>query len=275
MTATLFLGGGLVLTQFGLRHIHPLSGAAISIPSFTVCFLLASPFLLHGETIVWNAVPIFAAVGLVFPALLTLITFSSNRALGPVVTASLGNISPLFSVLLAVVLLGEPLRLWQFVGLLIDRRRRPRHHRHAHPGHAQLAHLGAAAAARRGRAARRHPAGHQGRAGNLAEPDGGRPRRLHLLDHDRADGGARAQRPLHRARADTRTAVVRAHRHLQRHRHATDLCRARRRTRIGGGADHRGLSDGHGHHEHDGVRPHARRAAARRRRRDDGGRAWC
>jgi drug/metabolite transporter (DMT)-like permease len=118
MTATIFLGGGLVLTQFGLRHIHPLSGAAISIPSFTLCFLLASPFLLHGETIVWSAVPIFAAVGLVFPALLTLITFSSNRALGPVVTASLGNIAPLFSVLLAVVLLGEPLRFWQFAGLL-------------------------------------------------------------------------------------------------------------------------------------------------------------
>jgi drug/metabolite transporter (DMT)-like permease len=118
MTATLFLGGGLVLTQFGLRHIHPLSGAAISIPAFTLCFLLASPFLLRGETIVWSAVPIFAAVGLVFPALLTLITFTSNRALGPVVTASLGNISPLFSVLLAVVLLGEPLRPWQFAGLL-------------------------------------------------------------------------------------------------------------------------------------------------------------
>ena len=32
-----FLGGGLVLTQFGLRIIHPLSGAAISVPSFTIC----------------------------------------------------------------------------------------------------------------------------------------------------------------------------------------------------------------------------------------------
>jgi drug/metabolite transporter (DMT)-like permease len=118
LTATIFLGGGLVLTQFGLRHIHPLSGAAISIPSFTLCFLLASPFLLHGETVVWSAVPIFAAVGLVFPALLTLLTFAANRSLGPVVTASLGNISPLFSVLLAIVVLGEPLRLWQFAGLL-------------------------------------------------------------------------------------------------------------------------------------------------------------
>lgn len=119
IAAATFLGGGLVLTQFGLRHVHPLSGAAISIPAFTLCFLLASPILLAGETIVWRAVPIFAAVGLVFPALLTLFTFAGNRALGPVVTASLGNISPLFAVLLAVVLLHEPLRAWQFAGLLL------------------------------------------------------------------------------------------------------------------------------------------------------------
>ena len=119
IAAAIFLGGGLVLTQFGLRHVHPLSGAAISIPAFTLIFLLASPILLAGETIAWRAVPIFAAVGLVFPALLTLLTFAGNRALGPIVTASLGNISPLFAVLLAVVLLGEPLRLWQFAGLLL------------------------------------------------------------------------------------------------------------------------------------------------------------
>lgn len=119
IAAAFFLGGGLVLTQFGLRHIHPLSGAAISIPSFTICFLLMSPFLLAGEAVVWSAVPIFAAVGLVFPALLTLLTFAANRSLGPVVTASLGNISPLFSVLIAVLLLGEPLSRWQFAGLIL------------------------------------------------------------------------------------------------------------------------------------------------------------
>jgi len=119
IAAAAFLGGGLVLTQFGLRHIHPLSGAAISIPAFTLCFLLASPVLLSGETIVWRAVPIFAAVGLVFPALLTLLTFAANRSLGPVVTASLGNVSPMFAVLIAVMLLGEPLRSGQFAGLVL------------------------------------------------------------------------------------------------------------------------------------------------------------
>src|SRR5436305_8379652 len=114
-----FLGAGLVLTQFGLRTIHPLSGAAISVPSFTLVFVLLSPVLLRGETIVWHAVPIFIAVGLVFPAVLTIMTFASNGALGPVVTGALGNLSPLLSVAVAVILLHEPLRALQFGGLMV------------------------------------------------------------------------------------------------------------------------------------------------------------
>jgi drug/metabolite transporter (DMT)-like permease len=113
-----FLGAGVVITQFGLRHIHPLSGAAISVPTFTLFFLALSPILLHNEPVVWRAVPIFAAVGLVFPAAVTLLTFASSRALGPVVTSALGNLAPLFSVALAVAVLHEPLRALQFGGLI-------------------------------------------------------------------------------------------------------------------------------------------------------------
>jgi len=119
IVSSAFIGAGLVLTQFGLRTIHPLSGAAISVPSFTLVFLLLSPLLLRGEIIVWHAVPIFVAVGLVFPAVLTILTFASNRALGPVVTGALGNLSPLLSVAVAVVLLHEPLRALQFCGLMV------------------------------------------------------------------------------------------------------------------------------------------------------------
>jgi drug/metabolite transporter (DMT)-like permease len=119
IAAAAFLGSALVLTQFGLRYVAPLPGAAISIPAFTLLFICAAPLLLRGETIVWSAVPIFAAVGLVFPAVLTLLTFEGNRLLGPVITGALGNLSPLFAVALAVLLLGEPLRQLQFAGLLV------------------------------------------------------------------------------------------------------------------------------------------------------------
>ena len=113
------LGAGVVTTQFGLRTVEPLSGASISVPSFTLLFLLASPLILAGEPVVWRGLPIFAAIGLVFPALLTLLTFASNRALGPVVTSTLGNLAPLFAVALAIVLLHESLHALQFGGLVI------------------------------------------------------------------------------------------------------------------------------------------------------------
>jgi drug/metabolite transporter (DMT)-like permease len=117
--SAILLGAGVVTAQFGLRTVEPLSGASISVPSFTLLFLLASPLLLTGEPVVWRALPIFAAIGLVFPAMLTLLTFASNRALGPVVTSTLGNLAPLFAVALAVGLLDEPLRAPQFAGLMI------------------------------------------------------------------------------------------------------------------------------------------------------------
>jgi drug/metabolite transporter (DMT)-like permease len=114
-----FLGAGVVTTQLGLRTVEPLSGAAISVPSFTLLFLLVSPLILAGEPVVWRGLPSFAAIGLFFPASLTFLTFASNRALGPVITSALGNLAPLFSVALAVVLLNEPLQAHQSIGLVV------------------------------------------------------------------------------------------------------------------------------------------------------------
>lgn len=117
--SAIFLGAGVVTAQRGLRTVEPLSGAAISVPCFTVLFLLLSPLILGNEPVVWQGLPIFIAIGLFFPASLTLLTFASNRALGPVVTSTLGNLAPLFAVTLAVVLLHEPLHIHQVVGAMI------------------------------------------------------------------------------------------------------------------------------------------------------------
>lgn len=118
-TSAALLGAAVVTAQLGLRTVEPLAGAAISIPIFALLFLLFSPVLLAGEPVVWRGLPIFAAIGLFFPASLTLVAFASNRALGPVITSTLGNLAPLFAVALAVLLLHEPLRAAQLAGLLI------------------------------------------------------------------------------------------------------------------------------------------------------------
>ena len=118
-TSALCFGVALVLTHIGLRYIPPLSGAAISIPSSTLLFITIAPIVLGGRPIVWAAVPIFAAVGLLYPAAVTLLTFAANRALGPVITSALGNLAPLFAVGFAVVILGEPLIFAHIGGLLV------------------------------------------------------------------------------------------------------------------------------------------------------------
>ena len=71
-----FLGAGVVLAQLGLRTVDPLSGAAISVPSFTLLFLLLSPLILQGEPVVWHGLPIFIANRQFIPASLSLLNFA-------------------------------------------------------------------------------------------------------------------------------------------------------------------------------------------------------
>jgi drug/metabolite transporter (DMT)-like permease len=117
--ASLCFGAGLVLTQFGLRDVSPLAGAAISVPTATLLMIVAAAFTLTGSPIIWAAVPIFVAVGLIFPGAVTVLTFEANRVLGPVITATLSNLAPIFAVGLAFLMLGEPLRPAQVLGLLV------------------------------------------------------------------------------------------------------------------------------------------------------------
>lgn len=109
-----FFGLALVLTLFGLRHLPPLSGAVVSIPTSALLFWAAAPWLLDAAGWRFGAAAIFAAVGLLFPAAVTLLTFEANRRMGPNVAGALGNLAPLFAVLFAVLALGErpgPLQL--------------------------------------------------------------------------------------------------------------------------------------------------------------------
>jgi len=118
LASAVCFGAALLLTQLGLRDLSPLAGAAVSIPSSTLLMICAAPIVLADGMGPWAAVPIFAAVGLLFPGVVTLLTFEANRLLGPVVTGTLGNLAPLFAVAIAVAMLGEPLRPARLAGLI-------------------------------------------------------------------------------------------------------------------------------------------------------------
>ena len=105
--SALFFGTALVTAKLGLRSLDARAGAAISIPTATVLLLVAAPFTVEPSAFSMTAALLFALVGLFFPALVTLITFTANERLGPSVTGTLSSTAPLFALAAAFMFLGE------------------------------------------------------------------------------------------------------------------------------------------------------------------------
>jgi drug/metabolite transporter (DMT)-like permease len=117
LCASFLFGLALVLTQFGLKYLPPRRGAAISIPTSAILFLVLAPLMLDLGG--WNprGALIFVLIGLLFPATVTLLTFEANRRMGPSVSGALSNTTPVFAVLAAAVLLDEIPRPLQVLGV--------------------------------------------------------------------------------------------------------------------------------------------------------------
>ncbi|MCI3953844.1 MAG: hypothetical protein K0R53_3344 [Burkholderiales bacterium] len=105
--SALCFGIALVTGRLGLRVLDARSGAAISIPTATIVFIVAAPFALYIDAFDVRAALLFAVVGLFFPAVVTLLTFRSNELLGPTITGAVSGTAPLFALLGASLFLGE------------------------------------------------------------------------------------------------------------------------------------------------------------------------
>lgn len=97
----------LVTGKIGLRSLDARAAAAISVPTATALFAIASPFALDLSGFSLPAAALFALVGLFFPALVTLVTFESNDRLGPTVTSTVSSTAPVFALAAAALVLGE------------------------------------------------------------------------------------------------------------------------------------------------------------------------
>jgi len=119
LVAAACFGSALVVTQFGLRHAPSIAGATVSVTFTVVAWWALSPLLLdvHG----WHAAAfaIFVLVGLFYPAIVTLLTYESNRQLGPTLTGAVSCTAPLFAVVAAVFFLDERLALPTAIGGLV------------------------------------------------------------------------------------------------------------------------------------------------------------
>lgn len=110
----LCFGTGLVTSQLGLRDVDPRSGAATSVPSAALLFMVVSMLWLDTSGASFQALALFALVGLFFPASVTLMNFSSTEKIGASLTSIISGTSPIFSMLAAWFILHEPLspRAW-------------------------------------------------------------------------------------------------------------------------------------------------------------------
>ena len=117
LASALCFGLALVLTQFGFRLMTPAQATLIAVPSSTLLLWLLSPWLVDWQGFATRPALIFAGVGLLYPAAVTLLTFLANRRMGPNVAGALGNLAPLFALLLAAILFGEVPSAWQGAGV--------------------------------------------------------------------------------------------------------------------------------------------------------------
>jgi drug/metabolite transporter (DMT)-like permease len=107
----------LILTQFGLRTMPSWRSPLYSIGGALVVAWLAAILFVDWTTFNLDAALIFAGVGCIFPVVVSILSVRSNERLGPAVAGAVGNVTPIFAVLGAVLFLGEHLGLLQLAGL--------------------------------------------------------------------------------------------------------------------------------------------------------------
>lgn len=107
----------LILTQFGLRTMPSWRSPLYSIGGALVVAWLAAIVFVDWRSFDLDAALIFAGVGCIFPVVVSILAVRSNERLGPAVAGAVGNVTPIFAVLGAVLFLGEHLGLLQLAGL--------------------------------------------------------------------------------------------------------------------------------------------------------------
>lgn len=110
-------GLALIITQRGLRHLSPMLGASISVPTTTCAFLLIAPVFFDWDGFRGDSALLFALAGCLFPAAVTVLTFEGNRRVGAAITGAFGNLAPLFAILVAFLVLGEVPKSGQLLGM--------------------------------------------------------------------------------------------------------------------------------------------------------------
>ena len=110
---------GAQFQSLGLAHMDSRSGAAITISTSAMLYLLVSPFFLNLEYLLEPAILIFVLVGLFRPAVSANLALAGLKFLGPTLSSTLTSTAPLFAVGLGIIFLDEVLNFSIGIGTLV------------------------------------------------------------------------------------------------------------------------------------------------------------
>ena len=110
---------GAQFQSLGLVHMDSRSGAAITISTSAMLYLLVSPFFLNLEYLLEPAILIFVLVGLFRPAVSANLALAGLKFLGPTLSSTLTSTAPLFAVGLGIFFLDEVLNFSIAIGTLV------------------------------------------------------------------------------------------------------------------------------------------------------------
>ncbi|MFY0610263.1 MAG: DMT family transporter [Hyphomicrobiaceae bacterium] len=117
--ASVLFGIQVHLQNAGFDYVDARAGALINIGATTTFMWLLAPFFFQPEMLVLQPVVLFALAGLLAPAISLSLMTKSVQLIGPSLSSGLGSASPVFAIVLAVVLLGEVLTSRIAVGTAI------------------------------------------------------------------------------------------------------------------------------------------------------------
>jgi drug/metabolite transporter (DMT)-like permease len=108
-----------LLAQRGY-HVAPAPWAAWITIVFNALFLLAFHFIVEEDTRLWVADNlIYVAVGMFVPGVTRVLSFRGIRTMGSSITSTIVNTTPMFSTVLAILILGERPSLLVLAGVVL------------------------------------------------------------------------------------------------------------------------------------------------------------
>ncbi|MGA1060029.1 MAG: DMT family transporter [Burkholderiaceae bacterium] len=118
LTAALF-GINIYFQRAALADTDPHTGALLSVAGMAGFFWLLAPWLLQPEWFTLPAFGVLLLLGLMWPAMGQSLQVLAVQRVGPALTASIGSLTPLFAVALAMVVLHEPITWYTALGIAL------------------------------------------------------------------------------------------------------------------------------------------------------------